>query len=111
MAHAPYSALTDLQPIFDRMREWPHVKEPSPGVFYIRTKPFLHFHMSRESRWADVRDGLGWGTPVDLPTDASKTVREAFLVEVERRYQATLAALGGKGTRGNRSAAADTALG
>ena len=87
MAHCPYEKLGDLEDQLAKIRTWPLVKEKSPGVFYIKSLPFLHFHVKAERRWADARDGKNWGERIDVPFAAKVTAKRAFLKEVERRYR------------------------
>jgi hypothetical protein len=103
MAHCPFERLADLKPVLDEVRGWPGVREASPGVFYVKRTPFLHFHVNREGRrWADARSGKDWGAEIDVPEPASATAQRGFLREVRRRYLATAAppaqARSGKGT-------------
>lgn len=89
MAHCPYEQISDLESVFDEIRTWEGVKEKSPGVFYIKSTPFLHFHVKGEARWADVWEGKTWGDPVDIRPKANKSERSAFMAEVRRRYETT----------------------
>jgi hypothetical protein len=92
VAHCPPDLLLDLAPILDVVRGWELIKEPTPGVFYIRSTPFLHFHVKGDSRWADVRDGAAWGDRLDIPVGSSRATQREFLAAVEARYAATVAA-------------------
>ena len=95
MAHCPIQELDDLSDLLDAIRSWPGVREPRPGVFYVKRTPFLHFHINREGcRWADVRMGQSWGTEIEIPRNASAAVRSRFLRETQRRYHATAKASG-----------------
>lgn len=75
----------------DKIRAWPSIKEKSPGVFYVKSLPFLHFHTKDERRWADAREGKSWGPQIDVPFGVKATGKKQFLSEVERRYQALTA--------------------
>ncbi len=55
MKHAGPSALDRLEPFLERLRALPAMKEKSRGVFYLRSKAFLHFHEHGEEFYADVR--------------------------------------------------------
>jgi hypothetical protein len=93
MAHCPYEKLRDVQEILAELRTWDEMREPRPGVFYLRRTPFLHFHTDRSGRrWADVRDGADWGSELDLPFESPALVRTRFLREVRRRHRALLSA-------------------
>lgn len=90
MAHCPFEELADLRDCLDEIRGWPDVREPRPGIFYLKRTPFLHFHVDPTGRrWADVRNGTTWGAELDVPFAASVAARRRFLAEVRRRYEAT----------------------
>lgn len=93
MAHCPYHQLHDLEAVLDRIRQWPEIREPSPGVFYVKRTPFLHFHLSDGMRWADARDGVQWGPPLEIPLAAASSARKHFLEEAESRYRTTVASM------------------
>ena len=83
----------EVRDILDGLRRLPELNEVKPAVFYVKRKPFLHFHESATSRAADVRDGKDWGERIELPTgNVSKSASAKFLREVKRRLDATLAA-------------------
>src|SRR5262245_44876316 len=87
MAHCPFARLADLRATLDEIRSWPSIREASPGVFYVKRIPFLHFHVNREGRrWADARLGADWGPEIEIPENASATAQRRFLREVRRRY-------------------------
>jgi hypothetical protein len=87
MAHCPYDLLKDLESSLDVIRALPRIKEAKPGIFYLKGKGFLHFHIDKENkRWADVSNGKSWGTPIVLPFKPSRKILGEFLKEVEKRY-------------------------
>ncbi len=86
MAHCPFAKLADLSKELDSVRAWESVREPKPGIFYFKSKPFLHFHEKDGRRWADVRDGTEWGKPLEIPFAASSNARSKFLSDVKKRY-------------------------
>lgn len=49
MAHCPYEQLVDIQELLAEMREWPEIREVKPGIFYLKRKAFLHFHLKLAS--------------------------------------------------------------
>ena len=88
MAHCPFERLADLKAVLDEIRGWPQIREPSPGVFYVKRTPFLHFHVNAQGRrWADARLGATWGPEIDVPEPASQASERRFLREVRRRYR------------------------
>ena len=71
------------------VRRWPGIVEKSPGVFYARRQPFLHFHLVEgKRRRADVKGRAGW-TSLDLPHPISPTKWRAFLHLLGARYRET----------------------
>jgi hypothetical protein len=57
MRHATPATLEELAPLLARLRELPGLVEKSPGVFYRRSRAFLHFHEDPTGLYADVRLG------------------------------------------------------
>ena len=55
MKHAGPDALAMLQPLLKDLRALPGLSERSPGVFYRRSKAFLHFHEDDAGSFADFR--------------------------------------------------------
>jgi hypothetical protein len=57
MKHAGPGALDQLDGLLDELRRVPGLQEKSRGVFYIRSRAFLHFHEDPAGLFADVRFG------------------------------------------------------
>ena len=55
MKHAGADALDRLEPVLARLRAYPQLREKSRGVFYLRSKAFLHFHEDAAGLFADIR--------------------------------------------------------
>jgi hypothetical protein len=55
--HARAQALDELEPFLVRLRAVPGLVEKARGVFYVRSKAFLHFHEDPSGLHADVRLG------------------------------------------------------
>jgi hypothetical protein len=55
MKHAGPEALDRLESLLEKLRELPGLQERSRGVFYLRSKAFLHFHEDEAGLFADVR--------------------------------------------------------
>jgi hypothetical protein len=90
MGHCAVDALADLEPCLDEIRAWPAVREPTPGVLYVKRTPFLHFHTNADGeRWADARDGREWREHIAIPPGASAAARRRFVRDVRRCYRAT----------------------
>jgi hypothetical protein len=57
MRHAGAEALDELEPFLERLRALPGLVEKTRGVFYRRSRAFLHFHEDPSGLHADVRLG------------------------------------------------------
>ena len=57
MRHATARALDELEPLLQSIRLLPKLKEPSRGVFYRKSRAFLHFHEDPAGLFADLRTG------------------------------------------------------
>jgi hypothetical protein len=55
--HADAAALDRLEPMLVELRSMPELKEVRRGVFYRRSKAFIHFHDDAAGLYADVRLG------------------------------------------------------
>jgi len=55
MKHAGVTTLDQLEPLIERLRAIPALKEKSRGVFYLKSRAFLHFHEDPKGLFADVR--------------------------------------------------------
>ena len=86
MAHCPPELLDDVADVFVTVRTWPGVVEKKPGVFYVRSQPFLHFHLlAGARRRADIKGRTNW-VQQDLPRPISAARRRALLRELRMRY-------------------------
>jgi hypothetical protein len=87
VAHCPPELLDDIADVLADVRSWPGIVEKSPGVFYARRQPFLHFHLVKGGRRrADVKGRAGW-TSLDLPRPIAPTRRRALLRLLGARYR------------------------
>lgn len=86
MAHCPFEKLSDLESELNEVRKLPSIKEAKPGIFYLKSQSFLHFHTKGDRRWADARDGKVWGSEIEIPFDSTRAQKAAFLKEVRRRH-------------------------
>jgi len=87
MGHARTEDLRDVAKVLARIRALPGVTERSPGIFYIRSTSFLHFHTKADRRWADAKAGNDWGSEIPLPFRAGEKAKAVFLREVLARYR------------------------
>jgi len=55
MKHAGPRTLDELSPLLEELRGHPALREKRPGVFYLKSRAFLHFHDDPRSIFADVR--------------------------------------------------------
>jgi hypothetical protein len=79
MAHCPPELLDDLADVLAEVRTWAGVLEKSAGVFYVKRRPFLHFHLLQgKERRADVKGRNGW-VQLELPRPASTAKQRALL--------------------------------
>lgn len=59
MKHATAVALDELEPLLARLRQLPGLKERSRGIFYVKSRAFLHFHEDPAGLFADIRAADG----------------------------------------------------
>ena len=81
MKHAGPEALDRLEPLLVKLRGLPALREKSRGVFYIRSKAFLHFHEDPTGLFADVRHAPD-GDFVRMPV-SSEAERARLLKAIE----------------------------
>ena len=79
MKHAGPTALDRLEPLLERLRALPGLKEKTRGVFYRRSTAFLHFHDDPKGLHADLRTGDDF----DRFRVESEEERAAFLKAVK----------------------------
>lgn len=56
MRHARDKDLDALEPLLRELRALPGLSERKRGVFYRRSRAFLHFHEDPRGLFADIRD-------------------------------------------------------
>jgi hypothetical protein len=59
MRHARAQALDQLEPLLEQLRQIEGLKERTRGVFYVKSKAFLHFHEDPAGLFADIRTADG----------------------------------------------------
>jgi len=80
MAHASPEALKPLLPLLRQLREIKGLTEKQPGIFYLRSSAFLHFHDAQGTLYADLKKAGGMGFEryaVDTPPQQRKLVDDA----------------------------------
>jgi hypothetical protein len=77
MRHASAESLCRIGALLDKIRNVEVLKEKTPGVFYWRSRAFLHFHEDEGSLYADVRlDGPDFDRfCLDRSTDQNRLLR------------------------------------
>lgn len=55
MKHAGPQALDALEPLLERLRGLGGLREKTRGVFYLKSRSFLHFHEDPSGFYADIR--------------------------------------------------------
>ncbi len=70
MRHAGAAALADLSGLLDQIRTRPGLTEKKLGIFYRKSKSFLHFHEDPKGMFADLSVGPSFDRyPVDTEED------------------------------------------
>ena len=83
MKHAGDTSLDLLDDLLADLRGFGGLKEKKRGVFYCKSKAFLHFHEDPAGLFADLRpDGEWLRLPVNTPAE-----RATLLAEVERSHR------------------------
>ena len=83
MKHATTTALDQLEPLLARLRLLPGLKERSRGIFYLKSRAFLHFHEDPAGLFADIRcmDGKDFDRlNVDAPAAREALFEKARVV-------------------------------
>jgi hypothetical protein len=78
MRHATLETLQEIELLLEELRSVPGLVEKTPGIFYRRSKAFLHFHEDPSGLHADVRFGEEFER-VRAETDVD---REALLARI-----------------------------
>ena len=74
MKHAGDAALDQLEALLAKLRALPGPVEKKRGVFYLKSKAFLHFHEDPAGLFADVRDAAGKDFErIDVTGEAGRT--------------------------------------
>ena len=55
MKHAGPRTLAHISPLLEELRARSVLREKRPGVFYLKSRAFLHFHDDPSGVFADVR--------------------------------------------------------
>jgi hypothetical protein len=55
MKHAGPSTLARIAPLLEELRTHSVLREMRPGIFYLKSRAFLHFHDDPAGVFADIR--------------------------------------------------------
>lgn len=83
MKHAGDKALDELESLLAAIRAYPSLVERKRGIFYRKSKAFLHFHEDEDGLFADIKlngDGLSY-TRLRVSTAAE---RKAFIAAAKK---------------------------
>ncbi len=81
MKHAGPATLARISPLLEELRARPVLREQRPGVFYLKSRAFLHFHDDPSGIFADVRLAEGF---VRLPVTSSSQQSD-LLEQIDNR--------------------------
>ncbi|HEX6392164.1 MAG TPA: hypothetical protein VFZ97_01900 [Acidimicrobiales bacterium] len=85
MSRIDLARLDDIADVLQQVRSWDGVEDRGGGTFYLKRKPYLHFHVGQDSRRADIRRFDGW-VQFDLPEPLPAGLKQEFLVLLEDEY-------------------------
>jgi hypothetical protein len=85
MRHAGPAALDELALLLSALCALPGLKEKSRGIFYSKSKAFLHFHEDPRGLFADLRSAEG--RDFDRFDVTAEAGREALLAAAAARLQ------------------------
>jgi hypothetical protein len=84
MKHAGAKVLQRLSDLLGEIRQRPGLKEKKLGIFYFRSKSFLHFHEDPAGLFAD----LGFGADFERYRVNTQKERRALLSAIDRLLDA-----------------------
>jgi hypothetical protein len=82
MRHARDADLDGIEALLAQVRTLPGLKEKKRGVFYWKSRGFLHFHEDPKGMFADLSGGAG---RMDVRIDVTEAAGQAALMEAARR--------------------------
>ena len=85
MKHATPKALDQIEKLLEQIRRIDALTERKRGIFYMKSKAFLHFHEDPAGMFADVRDGEDFRRLRASNAAEWKEVLEAVRAEIARR--------------------------
>jgi hypothetical protein len=85
MKHATPMALDSLLDLLNQIRARRELREKKPGIFYKKSKAFLHFHEDPTGMYADLSVGAGFERyPVN-----TKNEWKALLLAIDRSLESS----------------------
>ncbi len=81
MKHAGAAALDTIEPLLASIRNVGGLREKSRGIFYLKSKAFLHFHEDPTGMFVDIR--AQDRKDFDRMNIADPGVRDAVLARVK----------------------------
>jgi hypothetical protein len=82
MRHARDQDLDRIDSLLTQLRALPGLTEKKRGVFYRKSKAFLHFHEDPKGMFADISGGA---SRMDVRIDVTEADGQAALMEAARR--------------------------
>jgi hypothetical protein len=84
MKHTGTQALQQMSDLLEQIRQRPRLKEKKLGIFYCKSRSFLHFHEDPAGLFADV----GFGDNFERYPVNTKKQRRALLAVIDRALDA-----------------------
>jgi hypothetical protein len=85
MRHITPGRLSDIDGLLVELRAVDGLTERTPGIFYVRSRAFLHFHEDGDDIYADVRlDGVDF----DRRRVTTRREQHSLVAAVRRALQA-----------------------
>lgn len=81
MKHATPQTLKSLSGLLNKIRLLPELKEKKLGVFYRKSRAFLHFHEDGDEIYADIRFE---GSDFDRMPATTRNQQAALLTEIRK---------------------------
>jgi hypothetical protein len=76
MIHVTQATRDKLEPLLQKIRSLNVLKEKARGVFYYKSKAFLHFHEDEAGIFADLKEDDRWRRrSVDSKADKSTLIK------------------------------------
>ena len=87
MGHTKLDQLKDLKGELETIARLDGVKQKSPGIFYLKTAPFLHFHDKDGKRWADIKTTDDEWKSVEIDFNPSPKAKSQFVKAAQDAYK------------------------